>query len=107
MADYNLDQDLAGLVAEHAAGVAASAPRNHGEALRALADTMTAAYPDISQDDEIRRKVGGTVLAFRLLDDGRTMKVTMRGAVEDEHEIHGLPALAYNTREFIAQSMRG
>jgi hypothetical protein len=107
MLDYDLDHDLEGLDPEQAAGVAASAPRSHGDALRALADTMTAAYPDVSADGETRRQIGDTVLGYRLLDDGKTLKVTLTGAVEDAYEIHGLSALAYNLREFIAQAMRG
>ena len=104
---YDLDQDLAGLAPEHAAGVAAAAPRSHGEALRALAETMTQAYPDRSTDELIRRQVGDTLLTFALLDDGKTMQVSLSGAVEDTHKVHGLVALEYNTREWIAQAMRG
>lgn len=107
MAEYDLDHDLAGLPAEHAAGVAAARPHNHGAAMRALVETMTAAYTDLSADDAIRRQVGDTVLTFRLLGNGRTMQVTLSGAVQDQHEVHGLNALSYNTREWIAQAMRG
>lgn len=107
MTAYDLDQDLAGLAPEHAAGVAAAAPRSHGEALCALVETMTQAYPDRSADGVIGRQVGDTLLTFGLLDDGKTMKVSLSGAVDDTHEVHGLVALEYNTREWIAQAMRG
>ncbi len=99
---FDLDTALDGLCAEHAAGVAAAMPRDHGEAMRALFETLTHDLPEVGEPDVPARQVAASRVACRVLPDRARLVLT--GACEEQREAKTLVGLARNTEALIARA---
>jgi hypothetical protein len=102
---FDLDDALTGLCAEHAAGVAAALPRDHGEAMHALFDTITGDLPDASQGPVRARRIAHTLVTCQVTPEGA--QVGLSGALQDHRAADTLVGLARNTQALIARARQG